>query len=99
METIENFRYLPINEKEAVLKKAGKYLTTIESHGLQVSLYYYEGLYVEAFHVKLNGKLVAVRIIEDKKRLGAYSRHVDIKTLLNQSLLGLLMFSSYYENA
>ncbi|MFL5763849.1 MAG: hypothetical protein ACJ77K_07900 [Bacteroidia bacterium] len=99
MENTDNFRYLPIDQKEALLKQEGKYITSIDSHGLQVSLYYYAGLYVEAFYAKAKNKLVAVRILEDKKRLGAYSRHIDIQTLLNQSLLGLLMFSSYYDNA
>jgi hypothetical protein len=99
MENSDNFRYLPINEKEALLKQEGKYITAIESHGLKILLYYYQGIYAEVFYTKVNGKLVAVRILDDKKRLGAYARHIDIQTLLRQSLLGLLMFSSYYDNA
>ena len=99
MEHMENFKYLPITEKAALLKQEGKYVTTIESHGLIISLYAYNGVYVEIFTVKINGKLVAVRILDDKKRLGSYARNIDIETLLKQSLLGLLIFSSYYENA
>ncbi|HEY0029669.1 MAG TPA: hypothetical protein VGC65_02835 [Bacteroidia bacterium] len=99
METSDNFRYLPIEEKAALLKQEGKYVTTMDSHGLKISLYAYKGMYVEVFNVKINDKLVAVRILDDKKRLGFYSRNVDLQTLLNQSLLGLLLFSSYYDNA
>jgi hypothetical protein len=99
MENLDNFRYLPISEKATILRQEGKYITTISSHGLDISLYYFCGLYVEVFHVRLSGKLVAVRILEDKKRLGAYARQIDIHTLLKQSLLGLLMFSSYYDHA
>jgi|ERR1043165_3465873 hypothetical protein len=99
MENLDNFRYLPISEKARILKEEGKYIITVESHGLKISLYYYSGIYAEVFHAKINDRLVAVRIIDDKKRLGAYSRHIDIQTLISQSLLGLLMFSSYYENA
>lgn len=99
MENLENFKFLPINEKAELLKQEGKYVTTIESHGLIISLYAYQGLYVEVFTVKINGKLVAVRVLDDKKKLGSYARHVDIQTLLKQSLMGLMLFSSYYDNA
>jgi hypothetical protein len=99
MENLDNFRYLPIEEKAEILRQDGKYITTIGSHGLDISLYYYGGLYVEVFHSRASKRLVGVRILEDKKRLGAYARQIDIHTLLKQSLLGLLMFTSYYENA
>lgn len=99
MENLENFKFLPINEKAELLKQEGKYVTTIESHGLIISLYAYQGLYVEIFNVKINGKLVAVRVLDDKKKLGSYARQVDIQTLLKQSLMGLMLFSSYYDNA
>lgn len=99
MKNLENFKYLPIKEKAELLKQEGKFITTIESHGLIISLYAFEGMYVEVFKAKTDEKLVAVRILEDKKRLGLYSRHVDLQTLLSQSLWSLLLFSSYYDNA
>ena len=98
MKNLENFKYLPIKEKAFLVKSEGKYLATIESLGLKISLYVYDGTYVEIFNVIVNDKLVAVRILDDKKRLSLYSRNIDLKILLNQSLFCFLFACAYYES-
>ncbi|MCW3070449.1 MAG: hypothetical protein JWO44_339 [Bacteroidetes bacterium] len=90
MKDLENFKYLPIEQKAKILESEGKFICSVYSHGLKISLYGWEGWYMEEFHTINNNKLVAIRILEDKKRLKFYTKNIDLKTLLNQSILCFL---------
>ncbi|HEX8517240.1 MAG TPA: hypothetical protein VF868_13670 [Bacteroidia bacterium] len=95
MNDLDNFRYLPIKEKESVLLSEGKLICSLRSHGLRITLYCLFGRYVEVFHEETNDKIVGVRILEDKRRLRFYARNLDIRFLLGQSLLGMLIMFNY----
>jgi hypothetical protein len=86
MKNLENFKYLPIKQKAEILESEGKFICSVCSHGLKISLYGWEGWYIEEFHSTSNNKLVAIRILEDKKRLKFYTRGLDLQALLNQSI-------------
>jgi hypothetical protein len=88
MKDLDNFRYLPIKEKKEILDTQGKNICSLNSHGLTISLYCLDKHFVEVFQE--GNKLVGVRILEDKKRLRFYARNLDLRFLLNQSLLGIL---------
>lgn len=91
MSSLDNFKYLPIKQKAEILEAEGKFLCTVNLHGLRISLYAWEGLYIEEFHSMSTKKLVAIRILEDKKRLKFYARHIDLQVLLNQSIICFLL--------
>jgi hypothetical protein len=96
MKDLDNFRYLPIKEKKKVLESEGKYICSLQSHGLTITLYCLHNHFVEVFQ---NGteKLVGIRILEDKKRLRFYARNLDLRFLLNQSLFGFLIMAANQE--
>jgi hypothetical protein len=87
MKDLENFRYLPIKEKAAILAREGKIICSLQSHGLMLILYSYKKHFVEVFNDGKTGKLVGVRILEDITRLRFYARNLDLNFLLKQSLL------------
>jgi hypothetical protein len=89
MKKLENFKFLPIDEKVVILEEEGKFICTVHSHGLKISLYGWEGTYVEVFRNGSNDKLVAVRVMEDRNRLHFYARQIDLKVLLNQSIVSV----------
>ncbi|MDF2438662.1 MAG: hypothetical protein K0Q95_3038 [Bacteroidota bacterium] len=87
MKDLDNFRYLPIKEKKGILDTEGKNICSLNSHGLTITLYCLHNHFVEVFQE--GNKLVGVRILEDKKRLRFYARNLDLRFLLNQSILSL----------
>lgn len=97
MKNLEHFRYLSLEIKAEILETEGRYVTSVKSHNLIISLYGYAGAYVEVFRTTYN-KLVAIRILEDKKRLRLYTKNIDIQTLLNQSLLCFMLVCTHCEN-
>jgi replication fork clamp-binding protein CrfC len=88
---------MPLFAKAEILETAGSFITSVKSHNLLISLYAYAGVYVEVFH-SISKKLVAIRILEDKKRLRLYTKNIDIQTLLNQSLLCFMLICTQCEN-
>jgi hypothetical protein len=92
---LDNFRYLPISEKAALLHSKGKQICSLKSHGLKITLYCFNSCYVEVFNELDHDKLVGVRILENKKRLRFYARHFDLRDLLNQSITSLLILLSF----
>lgn len=97
MKNLDNFKYLPIKQKAEILETEGKFLCAVHSHGLRISLYGWEGHYIEEFHTINKNKLIAIRILEDKTRLKFYARHIDLQVLLNQSIICFLLVLSTAE--
>ncbi|MDQ3048699.1 MAG: hypothetical protein M3R27_14210 [Bacteroidota bacterium] len=98
MKTHDNFKYLPIKEKVEILEDEGKFICEITAYGLKVSLYGLNGVFVEVFRAPGTQLLVAVRILEDKKRFRLYTKHIDLKDLLNQSITCFLLVYSICSN-
>ncbi len=98
MKTHDNFKYLPIKEKAEILEDEGKFICEITAYGLKISLYTLDGLFVEVFRAPGTGLLVAVRILEDKKRFRLYAKHIELKDLLNQSITCFLLAYSIFNN-
>jgi hypothetical protein len=92
MKDLDNFTFLPIEEKESVLRSEGKKICSLESHGLRITLYCLHSKFVEVFNEVSSDKLVGVRILENKQRLRFYARNLDIRFLLGQSLLAFTLF-------
>lgn len=75
------YNSLPIDEKVEILWRYGQYIETITEKKYDVSLYGFDGLYIEVFYPVNSNNVANIRVIEDQRRLDRYVLSVDLDHL------------------
>lgn len=82
MNSVADFRYLPLNDKIKHLYSEGSFIVSIRYYRYKINLYLIDGFYVEVFHLHKEGYIEKIELLDrGSTRMKFYTDQIKLPPL------------------